>query len=454
MIIKQVVSYLGAWGRVCKDNGAELKEILQAAENYYNGRVNLDKTEETFSRNYWEKALFDLHWQINDQTHYSPSGKRVSLGSLGPIKNGLSAQISLANPSWFHRWLFSQGTLAVRYGMVKIPVIIAPMREYEPNPTKTSSRLNGTFGSFEYLKDQLETIAPLSTSFPFLVIGVHDIEQLFPPAITELKSDPNITSEKIVVDRCIEFPPEYHQAGLGILNYFGVFLRENYPDRDAKVKIEQHGLSVRLTVETNDGNTEVIEKALKDYQLVMSGKAKPEDITTSERAVLELKNELRITQFRLESQQDIIGIQNKRIDNLLNVIGNSLEAAQSRPIAIQISPAFHNSNSATYNPEISNVIAEIQELLDALPPTDSNRTILSDLTGSLEAVETEKDPEKLGSSPGVTKLGRLLRRMGDGNEAISKAIENIERGQEIASSIAKSYNKIAALCGLPHIPFV
>lgn len=451
MIIEQVVSYLGAWQKASRGYPVELKEILLAAENYYSGKVKLDKTEEGYRREYWEKALFDQNWQINEQTHYNPLGKRVSLVSLGPTKNGLSAQISLSNPSWFHRWLFGQGTLAVRYGMVKIPVIVAPMRKFDA-AAHNVNRVGTSFGSFEYLKDQLETIAPLSTNFPFLIIGVNSAA-LLPLEITELASDPNITSEKIVINQCIEFPPEYHQAGLGILNYFGVFLRENYPDREAKVRIEQHGLSVRLTVETDDGNTEVIEKALRDYQMVMSGKAKPEDITTSERAVLELNNELRITQFRLASQQDIIGIQNQRIDKLLNIIGNSMEAAQSRPIAIQVSPTFNNTNTVTFNQDISNSITDIQDLLDALPVSDESRTVLRDLTGSLEAIEAEKDPEKLKSSPGVTKLGRFLRRLSEGNETLSNSIEKIEKGQEIVTNLAKSYNKIAAFCGLPNIPF-
>lgn len=453
MIIEQVVSYLGAWQRINRKNSIELNEILQAADNYYYDRVKINKGEDTFRRDFWEKALFDLGWKINEHTYYSPLGRRILLSSLGPVKNGLSAQTSLANPSWFHRWLFGQGTLAVRYGMVKIPIIVAPMRQFEK--TNTGVNRTGTnFGSFEYLKDQLETIAPLSSNFPFLIIGVNVNQGFFEPEITELASDPNITTEKIVVDRCIEFPPEYHQAGLGILNYFGVFLRENYPDREAKVKIEQHGLSVRLIVETDDGNTEVVEKALRDYQLVMSGKAKPEDISTTERAVLELKNELRITQFRLESQQDIIGIQNQRIDKLLDIIGNSMENSQNRTVAIQVSPIFHNSNSTIINQDISNAISDIQELLDSLPASDQSKTILSDLTGSLEAIETENDPEKLANSPGVTKLGRFLRRLSSGNEAFSKSIESIEKGKEIVLSLAKNYNKIAAFCGLPNIPFV
>ena len=327
------------------------------------------------------------------------------------------------------------------------------MKEFERRDEGRERRL-GSFSDFEYVKDQLETLAPLSANFPFLILGYSDNQPLLDVEVFELASDPNITTERVVIDRCIEFPPEYHQAGLGILNYFGVFLRENYPDRDAKVRIEQHGMSVRLTVETEDGNVEVIEKALKDYELIVSGKVQPETVATSELALLDLKNELRIAQFRLESQRDIIDVQNRRIDKFMDAISFSLQAAANRPIEIQVNPTFHNSNSITVNPDISEALAKVSELLEALPETDENHIVLTDLSGSLEAVECESSPEKLKTSGGITKLGRFLRKFADGNEAVTKAIANIEKGQQVVSDLGRTYNKIATLCGLPNIPFV
>ena len=456
MYVHQVVSYLGAWEKLNRDNKSELDEILTAASNYFAGRVFLDEKDDRLAsstRRLWEKALFDLQWHLNDQTYYSPAGKRVQLG-LGPSKNGISVQLNFGNPSWFHRWLFSQGALAVRYAQVRIPVLVAPMREFERREDRQTRMLGGSFSHFEYLKDQLETLAPLSSTFPFLVLGVAHHQPLLPPTLSELPSDPNITTERIVIDRCIEFPPEYHQAGLGILNYFGTFLRENYPDREAKVRIEQHGLTVRMTVETTDGNVETLEKALRDYELVVTGHAKPEAITTNERVILDMRNELRIAQFRIESQQDIIDVQGRRIDKLMDVMAQSLHASHSRPIEIQVNPTFHNMNAVALNPEVSAALNSVYELLESLPPTEEAHMVLNDLTGSLEAVEGESDPEKLKNSPGITKLGRFLRRLADGNEALSKAIESVERGQQIAGDLARTYNKIASFCGLPTIPLI
>lgn len=457
MHIHQTVSYLSAWQKINKEHKTELTEILTATENYYadTTKLDTDKTRVFGSsvRQYWEKALFNLGWVAIERDYLSPEGKRLQLSSLGPSKNGICVQLNFDNPAWFHRWLFRQGTLAVRYGRVRIPVLVAQMREFEQRKTKPERRFSN-FSCFEYLKDQLETLAPLSSNFPFLILGVSDRKSLLDPVVSELASDPNITTERIIIDRCIEFPPEYHQAGLGILNYFGTFLRENYPDREAKVRIEQQGLSVRMTVETTDGNIEVIEKALKDYELVISGKAKPETITSNEKVVLDLRNELRIAQFRIESQQDIIDVQNRRMDKLLDAIGASLQNSHNRPIAIQVNPSFRNSNSVTLNPDISAALTSTYELLESLPPSEEAHTVLNDLTGSLEAIECETDAAKLKSSPGVTKLGRFLKRLAAGNEALTKAIANIEKGQQVVGDLARTYNKIALFCGLPNIPLV
>lgn len=453
MQIVQVVSYLGAWTKLKKAHQHELDEIIAAATNYYSGNVKFEEGDERpgSTRAIWEKALYDFSWSINDETFFSPAGRRVHLGSLGPTKNGISVQINFGNPTWFHRWLFSQGALAVRYAGIKIPILIAPTREFE---RRQEERRITQLSYFEYLRDQLETLAPLSSTFPFLILGVTDQSPLLDLEVFEIPSDPNITTERVVVDRCIEFPPEYHQAGLGILNYFGVFLRENYPERDAKVKIEQHGLSVRMIVETSDGDTEVVEKALHDYELVMSGKVQPEAISDNDKVVLDLKNELRITQFRLESQQDIIDVQNRRIDKLLTIIGNGLDAAVTRPITIEVNPTFHNSLSVSFNQDISAALSGVYDLIDSIPPSDEAHMVLNDLAGSLEAIEKETDPEKVKGSPAISKLRRLFDRVARGNDAVATTISNIEKGKEMVADLVKTYNKIACWCGLPDVPFV
>jgi hypothetical protein len=69
--------------------------------------------------------------------------------------------------------------------------------------------------------------------------------------------------------RSIEFPPEYHQAGLTILNYFGTLINQRYPEIPVTVRIEQEGLKVRLTIQTPGGHREIVEQTLQAYGLVV-----------------------------------------------------------------------------------------------------------------------------------------------------------------------------------------
>ncbi len=63
------------------------------------------------------------------------------------------------------------------------------------------------------------------------------------------------------IERCIEFPPQYQQAGIGILSYFSSYLSQQYPNSSARVKIEQNGTSVRMIIEAEDGTLETVEKS-------------------------------------------------------------------------------------------------------------------------------------------------------------------------------------------------
>ena len=139
----------------------------------------------------------------------------------------------------------------------------------------------------------------------------------------------------------------------------------------------------------------------------------------------------------------------------MDILGNGLNAAHSRPISLQISPSFHNSQSITTNPDISSALNDIAELLDSLPPTEEGEEVamvLKDLSGSLEAIESETEPGKIGESAGMTKLGKFLGNLAIGNEQMGKAIDSIDKGSKLIASLIKTYNKVALLCGLPSVP--
>lgn len=250
----------------------------------------------------------------------------------------------------------------------------------------------------------------------------------------------------------ITFPPEYHQAGLGILNYFSTYLREQYPDDEATVVIEQQGLNVRLIITSKSGQTEIIEKALHEYKLIITGQAPPETFTQNDKLLLELKNELRVAQFRIEAQHDIISLQNARIDKLLNIVGEGISSKQA--INIDFKPSITATNSVNINHNISLALGGICELKDLLPNTSDAYRALGDLENSLESIEKENNPDIVRKSSAMSKFRRILDKFTEEGSTLKKAIDATETGWELMKDLAGKYNKVAEWCGLPQVPSV
>lgn len=144
------------------------------------------------------------------------------------------------------------------------------------------------------------------------------------------------------IKRSIEFPPEYHQAGISILNYFGTVLRKKYPEAKAKVRIEQEDLKVTMIIDPEMGEREVIEKVLDEYGLVVTGKLTPKEFyNNNSLQIMELETQLSIARVHIENQKRVIEYQDRelknkdkqtekrdiQIDKLLEIIG----AATKRP---------------------------------------------------------------------------------------------------------------------------
>ena len=448
MYIQEVISYKGSWETLNAEYPQELREILDALADYLNGNVQLDTDESQYSRRYYEKALYDRGWEIVERIRYSQMGRRIPLGNLGPTKNGVNAQLHMGLPDSLGRWLFQQCTIAIKHQIFSLPLLLVPVREYA---RRTENRFISRI-TFEMFRDQLLMLSPLTYSYPFLIIGYSDQGTIYPPNVVELEEDIHAEEQNQVIDRCIEFPPEYHQAGLGILNYFGSYLRQQYPNEEAAVKIEQHGLKVRLVITTEGGRTETIEKALQEYELIVTGQEPPEKFAQSDKLVLELKNELRIAQFRVEAQQDIIFVQNARIDKLLNIVGEGL--ANKHPITIDFRPVVTATNNVQFNSNISLALTDIAELKELLPQSSDAHVALAELENSLESIENENNPEVVKKSSAMGKFRRVLDKFTEDGSTLKKAIDATETGWELLKNLAGKYNKIAEWCGLPQGPSI
>lgn len=443
MFISKVISFKNSWEQITKNNQSELKEALEALNVFLPSVVPLRSV-----RDMWINALHDRGWQTVERSYYSSDGRRMHIGNMGPIKKGLSAKIPFSHFESLSVWIFQHSSLAVKHGLVSLPIMFVPVREFK-NRIEDSSHIRS---SFEMYQGQLEMLAPLSHQHPFLIIGYSDQAIIGDPEIIEIEADPYVDSAHKIIDRFIEFPPEYHQAGLGILNYFSTYLREQYPDELATVKIEQQGMNVRLIIETESGKSEVIEKALHEYELIVTGAEPPEKFSSNDKLILELKNELRFAQVRLGFQQDLISVQNNRIDQLFNIIGDGLSNKQ--PLSINVSPIISATNIVQFNQDVSLALESLSELLDLLPPSSEAHLAFADLEGSLESIEKDMIPASVRKSLAMSKFKGLIDKVCERGNEISDAIEKVESGWEVFKDLAKKYNKVADWCGLPQVPSV
>lgn len=450
---------MGSWELVNNKYSNAFATLNNAIERYTKGEVQLAEDEgRLHSRAHWEKALFDEGWNISEQSVYTNLGRKRSVRFLGPQQDGLAAQIAFHNPDFLSRWLFNYATIGVKNGIVEVPILIVPMNDAlsDDDRRRAMSRL----GTFEYYQEQLDLLSPLSVSHPFVIIGYSNQASLLGTDVFELEPEPgfNETDSNVVINKSIEFPPEYHQAGIGILNFFSTYLNENYPNQNATVRIEQNGLNVRMVVESSDGNSEVIEKALHEYELIMSGSENATKFTQNDKLILDLRNEVRVANFRIESQQDIISLQNSklqssesRIDVLLGLVGEGLKK-EPNTINVEVNPCIQNNTSITFNSDISSSLGSLEELTELMPKDDEVTLPILDLTKSLQHLETEKDPEKVRSSSAMSKYSRFIDKLSDKNNSIRKAVDTTQQGFEVVMELVEKYNKIASWCGLPSVP--
>jgi len=175
----------------------------------------------------------------------------------------------------------------------------------------------------------------------------------------------NLRHFERLIERYIEFPPEYKQAGVSILSYFSEIIRQKYPESEATVQIKQDGLKVTMTIDPADGEREIVEKTLNDYGLVITGKMTPEEFFPDNPIqVLKLQNELDIATMKLQQEKRIHELAEKQYGNRIQSLEEEVSwlrrtigaAIQSRPVipvtvspTINVSPTIRHGNESSIN---------------------------------------------------------------------------------------------------------
>ncbi|QLI81495.1 hypothetical protein HZU75_08115 [Chitinibacter fontanus] len=466
MYINKVISYGDAWNQLIA-RSVVYESLVSAIETLTiekirqteiqgflknNGKLELQQKMQLC----FTKALEVSEWEDCSNLNLSKNSHWSYRHKLGYILNRISASLYFRRES-LNRWLFTATPLAYREGVIDIPIALMPLKECSD---ALFGQSNGFPSEFERNAKDLKAIAPLSHGAPFLILGVSleasNIE------LCELPSEKSRADQRIVINRAIEFPPEYHQAGLGILSYFGTILREKYPNENAKVRIEQDGDTVRMIVESETGNRDIIERALYDYELIVRGEASPEILLDTKLQILELKAELRIAQARIENKNEILQHKNQEIETLKQLIGHAFTQKSAPIIHVTASPVITLSNHSEQSNQTAVITRELEDISESIqylasltqtePELELRLRDLEDATQEL--LSRSDDKNEIKNSSGLRKIRDVITEANETGSALANLFEKASDGLVCLQGIARKYNSIASWCGAPTVPEV
>lgn len=124
--------------------------------------------------------------------------------------------------------------------------------------------------------------------------------------------------------RTIVFEPQYRQAGISVLSYFGEILQSKYPDTEVLVRIEQTGSTVTLVVESAAGEIERIERELTQYGLVVEGRLPPSALLPDPVDAMRLQHKLDMAQLEIRHTRELLHTQRSASDAALDSMKNEI----------------------------------------------------------------------------------------------------------------------------------
>ncbi|MBV1843521.1 hypothetical protein [Photobacterium ganghwense] len=331
MYINKAISIHGGW-EILQDKHealAEIKQLLSKIEysslHAIEHRIN---TVSHISSN--DVRLITLNRVL--RTTIRHSGWRQTLkdrnASLVPdiqyFKFGVSLDFSMnagtALERNIDRWCLVDVTRAQNNEQCDLNVLIVwdSIPLWLPTPVYIKqARENHTYQTLiTYFNNN---VLPLYHNKPMVVLTISEEDSSI--ELIELENN----SEVPTIERVLEFTPENYQAGVGILSYFGEILKQKYPDIDAKVRIEQDDCLVRMTIDTPDGNQEIIEEAFDTYTQVVIKEKEPEELLDNKIQISELKMQLSMIETQLEHKKELLILADERYKNDVVATRNEVE---------------------------------------------------------------------------------------------------------------------------------
>jgi hypothetical protein len=279
---------------VIQDPDSALSKLFDESEEDHSTRMYNVHTLSDL----WEFKIEEYGWSSSTASFENSA---ISL-ELNSVKNKVSSQLLTSN-SFGEEGLDSLLSIVIpranKYKICDVSVLlIASDSVAELLPIgNESNHVIDLFLETE-CRAYLSEFFPLNIKEPLLIAF---FSQNYQELIVEELS--SIQQNAYSVERAIEFPPEYYQAGVTVLANFGEILRDKYPNINAKVRIEQEGNIVRMHVGLPNGEVDTVEEVLEKYFLVVSKQAPAESLFESRLKVAKLENKLDLIDAEIRSSE-------------------------------------------------------------------------------------------------------------------------------------------------------
>jgi hypothetical protein len=315
MFVERILSLNNGWSILTtqkSEEWAEAQAALYLIDDDFIMRGAKAATDEHLKGAFIPYYLYNMYnnylASAYSWTDTLPKAKTSVKSHMHPkaTKNGVSASIvegNIANTEDFLTNLYITIPFYYQSGAIEISILLIPTADainhiiklgVKPSyvahiPTEEDCRAE--FNKFSSLTSQTPIVlAFFSPSAPEEII----VDEVIPLKVGEH-----------TIERTIEFAPEFYQAGVGLLSYFGEVLRQKDPNTKAKVRIEQEGNTVRLHIVPPVGEAEVVEKQLEQFALIINGQSPPDLLLDNPGQIVQLKAQLRVAQMQIENAYDL-----------------------------------------------------------------------------------------------------------------------------------------------------
>lgn len=315
MFVQRVLSLNGGWSILTTQKGKEWEEakavlntlddefIIQASQDSGGSPRSVDFTYSFLYYGYQQHIIDDYDWP--DEA-LSKDVKIAVFSDTPPVKNGVLASLmgmdeitggDFASAVYLYTpYYFTLGIIDVAVYFIATTEVVNRIIEIGAKPEALAN-----IPTEDYCRAEIAKLSTLVSQTPIVLA-------FFSPTTVEEIAVEEAALLKVgehTIERTIEFAPEFYQAGVGLLSYFGEVLRQKDPSTKAKVRIEQEGNTVRLHIVPPIGEAEVVEKQLEQFALVISEQASPETLLNNQAHIIQLKSQLEMARLQVQTAQEI-----------------------------------------------------------------------------------------------------------------------------------------------------